>query len=55
MAWLSRALRAFLHAANWGSNPAMVSDFVFSSHIFFFNIFPKVALQLYKGVTIVRL
>jgi hypothetical protein len=48
MARLSRALRAFLHTANWWFEPVFESHngrqcFVFRSHIFFFKIFPKIA------------
>ena len=55
MAWLSRALRALLHAANWGSNNAMVNVLFFVLIFFSLRFFLRLPLQLYRGVTIVRL
>ena len=43
VAWLSRALRAFLHAANCWFESHNDQCFVFRSYIFFFKIFPKIA------------
>ena len=41
--WWSRALRAFLDAANWWFESSNDECFVFRSHIFVFKIFPKIA------------
>ena len=46
VAWLSRALRTFLHAANWWFESRNGQCFVFRSHIFFFKIFPKIAFTI---------
>ena len=46
--WLSRALRAFSHAAaNWRFKSRDGQPFVFHSHFFFSKIFPKIVFIQY--------